>query len=118
MTVDLSAGGVQLTAQHNKFVLIHGFEEISIVTIIQGTTEIEYVSPGYRTFVPPHTRGDEEFGGNGPRVLCRVRLSVIGIQNNILQSEIYMKAEETRPDGSTAEGTDTHVVYTAPAGKN
>jgi len=117
MTVDLSAEGVPLTAQHNKFVLIHGFEEISIVKIIQGTTDIEYVSPGYRTFVPPHTRGDEEFGGNGPQVRCRVRLSVIGTESNMLQSEIYMRAEETRSDWTTAEGTDTHIIYTAPAGK-
>lgn len=117
MTVDLSADGVPLTAQHDKFVLVHSFEEISIIKIIQGTTEIDYVSPGYRTFIPPHTRGDQEFGGDGPAVLCRVRLSVIGTENNLLQSQIYMKAEETRSDWTTAEGTDTHVIYTAPAGK-
>lgn len=35
----------------------------------------------------------------------------------MLQSEIYMKAEETRSDWTTAEGTDTHIIYTAPAGK-
>lgn len=117
MTVDLGASGVPLTAQHDKFVLVYNFEEISVIKIIQGSTEMAYVSPGYRTFVPPHTRGDEEFNGNGPAVLCRVRLSIIGTENNLLQSQIYMKAEETRSDWTTAEGTDTHVIYTAPAGK-
>jgi hypothetical protein len=117
MTVDLSLDGVELTSQHDKFVLVYDFEEISIVKIIQGSTEMDYISPGQRVFIPDHTRGDTEFGGNGPEVLCRVRLSIIGLDNNMLQSEIYMKAEETGPDWTTAEGTDTHIIYTAPAGK-
>ena len=117
MTVDLSTHGVELTAQHDKFVLIHDFEEIAIVKIIQGSTEIENFYPGMRTFVPPHTRGDTEFGGNGPEVFCRVELSIIGLENNMIQSQIEMSAVETKSDWTTAEGTDTHIIYTAPSGK-
>jgi hypothetical protein len=117
MTVDLGTSGVELTAQHDKLVLIYNFEEIAIVKIIQGSTELDSFFPGSRTFVPPHTRGDTEFAGHGPEVTCRVELSIIGLENNMIQSRIEMSAVETGGDLTTAEGTDTHIIYTAPPGK-
>ena len=116
MTVDLSAHGLELTNAHDKLVLIHNFEEIAIVKIIQGSTEIAYYSPGSRTFVPPHTQGDAEFSRNGPAVSCQVEWS-LGPGNTTVISQIEMSAVETGGDETAAEGTDTHTIYTAPSGK-
>ena len=116
MTVDLGIYGLELTDQDDKLVLIHNFEEIAVVKIIQGSTEIAYYSPGSRTFVPPHTRGDTEFARNGPAVSCRVEWS-LGIDGTTVVSTIEMSALETGGDETTAEGTDIHTVYTALSGK-
>ena len=116
MTVSLGPAGVQLTSQSNKFVLTCGFEDLSYVKIIQGTTDTATILPGKRTYVPPHTRGDLGFGGNGPEVFCRVELSILNF-NTQVWADIYMKAEETRADWTTAEGTESFLLYTAPAGK-
>lgn len=115
MTVDLGPEGLSLTSQDDKFVLIYGFSELSLVKIQQGTTDIVTTSPGSRTFIPPRTNGDEYFKGS-PEITCRVDLDIINY-NTQIRSTIYMKAEESSSDQTTAEGTDTHIIYTAPAGK-
>lgn len=116
MTVSLGPDGVPLTSQSNKFVLTCGFEDLSYVKIIQGTTDIDTIVPGKRTFVPPHTRGDRDFNGYGPEIICRVQLSILNF-NTEVWAEIYMKAAQTTHDWTTAEGTDTFLLYTAPVGK-
>jgi len=116
MTVSLGPDGVQLTSQSNKLVLTCGYEDLSYVKIIQGTTDTDTILPAKRTFVPPHTRGDLDFNGNGPEVFCRVELSILNY-NTQVWAEIHMKAEQTRADWTTAEGTDSYLLYTAPAGK-
>lgn len=57
---------------------------------------------------PPRTRGDSEFGGNGPDIIVRVSLFV---ENNVVKARIYMRAEETKNDHSTAEGSTTVTLY-------
>ena len=61
-------------------------------------------------YIPPHTRGDKEFGGHGPRVWCNVEISVRN--QTEIWAEVYMKAKEIRGDGTTAEGTETFRIYT------
>jgi len=119
MTVDLGTEGLELTSQDDKFVLAYlanEFSELSLIKIIQGTTKMDSVSPGSRTFIPPHTNGDVNFSSS-PAITCRVNLSILGVDQDQLWSSIYMKALETGSDLTTLEGTDTHLIYTAPSGK-
>lgn len=116
MTVSLGPDGVELSSQNNKFVLTCGYEDLSYVKITQGSTETDTILPGKRTYKPPHTRGDQEYKGDGPEVFCRVELSIINFNTQVM-AEIYMKAEQTKADWTTAEGTDSYILYTAPAGK-
>ncbi|MEL6674540.1 MAG: hypothetical protein AAFR61_20185, partial [Bacteroidota bacterium] len=73
-----------------------------------------YITPSSFSFLPPHTRGDREFKGNGPQV----RISTY-LYKNSRQAylRVYMKAEETKSDWTTAEGTSSrHYFYNAPTG--
>ncbi len=115
MSIILGDDGVDLSIQDDKFVLTYEFTELSLVKIIQGSTEMDYATPGRRTYIPPKTNGDNFFSSY-PEVSCRVDLSIINY-NTQIQSSLYMKAAETKNDLSTAEGTDTHIIYTAPSGK-
>jgi hypothetical protein len=63
---------------------------------------------------PPRTRGDSEFGGNGPDIIVRVNMFV---ENNAVKAKIYMRAEETKNDHSTAEGSTTVTLYEPEPGK-
>jgi hypothetical protein len=62
---------------------------------------------------PPKTRGDSEFGGNGPDIIVQVTLF---LENNALKARIYMYAEETRNDHSTAEGSTIVTLYEPESG--
>jgi len=57
---------------------------------------------------PPKTKGDSEFGGNGPDIIVQVTLFV---ENNAVKARIYMYAEETKNDHSTAEGSTIVTLY-------
>ncbi|UCD30593.1 MAG: hypothetical protein JSV03_09040, partial [Planctomycetota bacterium] len=65
-------------------------------------------------FIPGLTRGDREFNGNGPLVTLKAELSLKG--SDSLMCEVYMKAEQTEADWSTAEGEWETLVYRAPDG--
>jgi hypothetical protein len=54
------------------------------------------------TFTPPHTRGDREFSGNGPRIKIESR---VVIQNNTLQVVGNALFEETKSDFTTFAGS-------------
>ena len=62
------------------------------------------------------TRGDREFGGNGPDIICRTDLRVSRDRRSI-EAVIYFKAAETKSDWSTVEETFTRTVFRAPRGK-
>jgi hypothetical protein len=64
---------------------------------------------------PTHINGDREFDGNGPNITLRATLRT-SADGTKLEIVIYMYARETTPDWSTAEGTWTFTVYTAPTG--
>ena len=61
-------------------------------------------------------RGDREFGGNGPRVKCEVKLR-ISRDSTSLEADFYLWAQETVHDWSTTEGQWVRKIYDAPYGK-
>lgn len=63
-------------------------------------------------FVPPHTRGDRDFAGHGPRVFVSAELSVRN--DNQLWVRMYMRAVETTRDFTTAEGSTNFMIYRHP----
>jgi hypothetical protein len=78
--------------------------EIKTVTVVSGP-----LGP----FWPEMIRGDCEFAGHGPSVTLRARLYV---RSDSLFCYVYMKAEETESNWSTAEGEWDEFLYRAPAG--
>ncbi len=71
-------------------------------------------TPEQVTWLPPHTEGDRDFKGHGPDVTATVTME---FQHDTAWVTVYMKARETEPDFTTAEGTsDIHVIYQAPGG--
>ena len=64
-------------------------------------------------FVPPHTRGDREFGGHGPNVFVRAMLLNRG---TYIDTDVYMRAKETKSDWTTAEGSRVYRIYNVEPG--
>lgn len=71
------------------------------------------VSPPELTFIPPHTRGDTDYHNNGPNFDTRVKAIVA---SEGVRGELFVFAEETFHDWTTAEGTKEFPIFTAPAG--
>ena len=95
-----------------------GSEHLSTIGIQEAPPEEIDINLGTITHMPEHTRGDREFNGNGPNVWCNTSIETITNLTQ-LRIRIYMKAEETKSDWTTAEETlYTPPVYTAPSGKN
>jgi hypothetical protein len=57
--------------------------------------------------------GDREFDGNGPHVIVNVDLIV---SNDKIECTVHMRARETQSDWSTAEGSQTTLIYEAVPG--
>ena len=75
---------------------------------------VKVTLPRTLTYKPPHTNGDREFNGNGPRI--QIRAHVFKAGSNRVAFSLYMKAQETKGDRTTVEGTRTTTLYTAPSG--
>ena len=115
MTLNVAASNFPFSYRSEEVIIDSLNEELSSLAVIQNY-QTKIVTPGTRIFIPPHTNGDKEYSGNGPKVTCWVRLSLIN-NNTQVQSKIYMHARETKSDWTTASGTDSHIIYTAPTGK-
>jgi hypothetical protein len=119
MTLNLGSNGVPLSTNSSRIILRWNNRDISSVAVIQKApviceTSFFQFQPDPISYMPPHTRGDKEFDGNGPNVFSNVNLINQGTQ---LIARIYMKAVETSSDWTTAEGTKDFVIYTADPGK-
>jgi hypothetical protein len=119
MTLNLGSNGVPLSTNSARIILRWNNRDISSVAVIQKApviceTSFFQFQPDRISFMPPHTRGDKEFDGNGPNVYSNVNLIN---QGNQLIARVYMKAVETSSDWTTAEGTKDFVIYTADPGK-
>lgn len=62
------------------------------------------------------SRGDREFGGNGPDVTCRVNLTISPDKRSLI-AKVYFQAKETKSDWSTITDRFEKRIYTAPQGK-
>ncbi|MEZ4776196.1 MAG: hypothetical protein R3D00_23685 [Bacteroidia bacterium] len=66
-------------------------------------------------FIPPHTNGDREYAGHGPKTKV---YGYVGHNDRQAWVYFYMHAQETKSDWTTASGYSSHhVFYTAPVGK-
>jgi hypothetical protein len=74
-----------------------------------GPEEIEII-PDPIEFIPPHTFGDRDFKGHGPRISCSVNVDIVNERE--IQARVFMRAVETRSDWTTAEGTGHFTIYT------
>lgn len=119
MTLNLGANGVPLSSASNRITLEWQQKQISSIAIIQPATPIchertdVYTRDTYLSFTPPHTRGDTEFKGHGPQVWATAQWTHDDAQVSV---RLWMKAEETRSDWTTAEGERVETYYTAPHG--
>jgi hypothetical protein len=119
MTLNLGLNGVPLTSTSNRITLEWQGKQISSVAIIQPATPVcreqteVYARDTYLSFTPPHTRGDREYKGHGPQVWANAQWTHDDF-NVILR--LWMKAEETQSDWTTAEGERYETYYVAPPG--
>src|SRR5882724_6362725 len=60
-------------------------------------------------FIPPHTEGDTEYKGHGPRTYASVELQVRNDRE--VWAQVYMRARETQKDWTTAEGTAEFQIF-------
>lgn len=120
MTLNLGGNGVPLSKTSDRLTLEWQNRQISSIAVIQPATPVckeedHTVLPQAKlTYTPPHTRGDREFNGNGPEVWANAKWINEGTHINF---RLWMKAQETRKDWTTAEGERIIQYYTAPPGK-
>lgn len=84
----------------------------------------QFVTLGARTvnFVPPHTSGDADFAGHGPRVTVRTHVRddvwdrTATTFSGTVHIDIFMQAVETTSDFTAATGNRTDLTYIAPLG--
>jgi hypothetical protein len=98
------AAGTSLSGDMGDHIKLY----ISKGPICEIVTEDTRIGGNIEVYHPPLTKGDTEFGGNGPDVIVRVTMFV---ENNAVKARIYMRAEETKNDHSTAEGYTTVTLY-------
>jgi hypothetical protein len=113
MTLKFGENGVVLDDRSERFVLEWSGQRISTIAVIQPATPVcesrlQKIPPTQVTYMPPHTRGDADFFGHGPKVNATVTLVVLPDK---LRASVYMKAEETTGDFTTAEGTGTFDLW-------
>lgn len=114
-TLDQQAGQQTLQAEVTTGGIVTNSVEFTATAKLRDCIREEHsFTPSAITFIPPHTGGDKDFGGNGPNVNASVR---IYIEGNNVKAEIYMKAKETKSDWTTAEGSTTKTIYTAPSNR-
>jgi len=121
---NIGSNGVTLPTGANQLILKWNNQPISTLAVIQPPPpmpEDTIVRLTSFSYTPPHTRGDEDFDGNGPKVNLKCLLAGDQFTSGgcrTLIARVWMKAEETEDDWTTAEGwSDWTTVYTAPPGK-
>jgi len=119
VVLNLGSNGVLLNNNSNRLILEYKNNAMSSIAITQPVVpdckeeEISF-SPDVITYMPPRTRGDRDYGGNGPSVTANVRIYV---DNNTIKAKVKMRAVETKRDWTTAEGESVFTIYTAPSSR-
>lgn len=85
---------------------------------VQNLDQVVEVTPARLTNLVPQTltRGDREFGGNGPDITCSVELRLPSDRRKVL-ADVHFRAVETKGDRSTTDQRWQKTVYTAPSDK-
>jgi len=83
--------------------------EIDFDEVEEPPERVVQVDVGPIEYMPPHTRGDRDFGGHGPNVTCVVRVFVRN--QTQLWASVFMRASETRSDWTTASGQREFQLY-------
>ncbi len=120
MVLNLGGNGVPLTDKSQKVKIFYANTLLSELPVIQPATPVcktkVITVPGSTiTYMPPHTRGDREFDGHGPKVSSSIRLEK-KTDGSAVTVRLSMRAVETKSDWSTAEGSKVLTFYTAPSG--
>lgn len=120
MVLNLGGNGVPLSGKSQKIRIFYGSEMLSELPVIQPATPIcktrvANAAIGTITYMPPHTHGDRDFYGHGPKVDASVRL-IRKPDGSGVTVRLHMKARETKKDWTTAEGTSEFPFYTPPQG--
>jgi hypothetical protein len=118
MTLKFGATGVQLDDRSDRFVLQWDSRPISTIAVIQPATPVCVSrlvrSPSTKvTFMPPHTRGDRDFKGHGPKVSTRIELVTSAGE---IRARVSMRARETKSDWTTAEGGRDFALFSPDPG--
>jgi hypothetical protein len=119
MTLKFGANGIQLDASSQRLVLEWDNRQISSMAVIQPATPVcvsKLVTLPIEakvTFMPPHTKGDRDFSGNGPTVNLTV---VLVVNPQSVSAYVFMRAKETKSDWTTAEGSKTFPLNTPDSG--
>jgi hypothetical protein len=118
MTLNLGGNGVPLGTTSQRLRLRWNGQDISTISVIHPATptcqsKVVPFTHTPMTYIPPHTRGDADFSGNGPKVDASVRLVSAGDHVNVA---IAMTAVETHSDWTTASGSTTTAFYSAEPG--
>ena len=119
LVLNLGSNGVMLDGTSTRLVLEYKNNQMSSIAVTQPVVpdckeEETSFAPDIITYMPPRTRGDGEYDGNGPGVTSTVNIYVDG---NTIKAKVYMRARETKSDWSTAEGSGIFNIYTAPSNR-
>jgi hypothetical protein len=121
--ISFAANGIQMTRGCSLIQLKWDNKVISTLPILQPDPPQPkniVVNLQGITYKPPHTRGDQEFDGNGPYVAMEAWLAgadFIPGGATALQARVSMFAEETEDDWTTAAGSsEWQTVYRAEPG--
>jgi hypothetical protein len=106
-------------ANYTHLQLMYNKDVISSIGIDKKLPEppiIETTTTNQReiVWIPPHTNGNKDFDGDGPRMISHVYLKHDGSK---VYAQVYLYAQETKSDWTTATGTSNWVeIYSAKSG--
>ena len=93
--------------------VMEGVEVEAVASSEHGLSAVQLNDVHLDFYVPPRTRGDADFGGNGPRMDINVELEIRN--GNELWVGMFIWATETKSDWTTAQGGRWYHVFTAPS---
>ncbi|MGB8194619.1 MAG: hypothetical protein WCF67_21990, partial [Chitinophagaceae bacterium] len=100
ITVSLADYSDAVLSNYTHLELYYNEEVISSIAIDKKLPDPPVIITAYTrletfVYIPPHTVGDREFGGHGPKMISHVYLKKEGPKVYV---QIYLKAKETRSD--------------------
>lgn len=119
ITLSLTDYSDAVLTNYTHLQLMYNKEVISSIGIdkkVPDAPVIETAQTSQReiVWIPPHTYGDKDFNGNGPRMISHVYLKQDGTK---VYAQVYLYAQETKSDWTTATGTSNWIeIYSVKQG--